>query len=224
MIPTGDRREHVAIASVNPDNSHTITEHDRESHDMNIYQRQLLQYQHQISEADALLDDLRTRENDAKDILLVRDSQLAHVRARLVESESLLQTARMQLENRSVRTSNDLLDEQAEMYRALQTRFDQLDNELQIQINVNQRLNEDKHELETRQNEQHRQLNGEQQANKQMKSLLHQFEHDMNEYKAKAQRILQTKDQLITKLKDLIQHRSSTPTIIDSTGTMASSS
>ena len=33
----------------------------------------------------------------------------------------------------------------------------------------------------------------------------------MNDYKTKAQRILQTKDKLIIKLKDIIQHRSSTP-------------
>jgi hypothetical protein len=72
--------------------------------------------------------------------------------------------------------------------------------------------------MEKQLNDEHLHLYEQQQQTKYAKNLIQQLEQDMNEYKTKAQRILQTKDKLIMKLKDIIQHRSSTPTIGDQHG------
>ena len=72
--------------------------------------------------------------------------------------------------------------------------------------------------MEKRLNDERLQILEQQQQTKHAKNLTHQIEQDMNEYKAKAQRILQTKDKLINKLKEIIQHKSSVPTSGDQQG------
>ncbi|UJR21627.1 hypothetical protein I4U23_024705 [Adineta vaga] len=81
--------------------------------------------------------------------------------------------------------------------------------------NENQQLIEQLKSTERRYNDEHLQFYQQQQQTKQAKHLVTQLEQEMNDYKSKAQRILQTKDKLIIKLKDIVQHRSSTPTIPD---------
>ena len=176
------------------------------------YKRQLIQYQQQIAESDALLRDLRSRESNSNEILSAKDTQLALLRHRLAESDELLRTAQLS------RPAQDPIEIQTDAVHSLQMRLAQVEEDLQTQLNENERLNEEKHRLETHQQDERLRSYEEQQQNKHTKSLLHQMEEEMKEYKAKAQRILQVKDQLIVKLKDIAQQRSSTPTIADQYG------
>lgn len=185
--------------------------------ELQIYKRQQIQYQHQIAESDALLRDLRSRESDSNENLSTKDSQITLLRVRLNEIDELLQTKTFQYEqlqndySRLVENSSNYPIQSSD---SLQTRIIQLEEELERNSNENQQL---KH-IEKQFNDEHLQSYEQQQQIKQMKNLIQQLEQDMNEYKTKAQRILQTKDKLIIKLKDIIQHRSSTPTIGDQNG------
>jgi hypothetical protein len=144
-----------------------------------------------------------------------------------------------QLQNQCTRILQDHTDSsgvQSQAFDSLQFRITQLEHELQQRVHDNERLIEEKHLFEKRSNDERQQLieqlkssekrlhderlhiHEQQQQTKHAKNLIHQLEQDNNEYKAKAQRILQTKDKLIVKLKDIIQHRSSTPTIGDQHG------
>ncbi|UJR27552.1 hypothetical protein I4U23_008834 [Adineta vaga] len=207
--------------------------------DLQVYKRQQIQYQHQIAESDALLRDLRSRETDSIEVLSTKDSQIALLRVRLNESDELVKTKTSQceqLQNQCARILQDHTDSsgiQSQAFDSLQSRITQLEQDLQQRNSENDRLIEEKHLLEKRSNDERQQLleqiksaekrlnderlqiHEQQQQTKHAKNLTHQLEQDMNEYKAKAQRILQTKDKLITKLKEIIQHRNNVPTIGD---------
>jgi chromosome segregation ATPase len=167
-----------------------------------------------------LLRDLRSRESDSLEILSAKDSQITLLRGRLIESDEISRTKSLQYEQ--LQDHTDLSSSQSQALDSLQTRIRQLEQEHSNKI---ERLNDEKQQLIeqlnlTKQhlNDEHLQLYDQQQQTKHSKNLIHQLEQDMNEYKAKAQRILQTKDKLISKLKDIAQHRSSTPTIGDQNG------
>ncbi|CAF1095182.1 unnamed protein product [Adineta steineri] len=193
--------------------------------ELEFYKRQQIQYQQQIVESDALLRDLRSRESDSTEVLLAKDSQVALLRVRLAETDSLLQTKTNQYEQLQNEYSHMLQNSssmQSESLDFFKSRITQLEHELERKINENERYNNENEQLieqlkltEKRFNDEHLQFYEQQQQTKHAKNLTHQLELDMNEYKIKAQRILQTKDKLIMKLKDIIQHRSSTPTIGD---------
>ena len=199
--------------------------------DLQTYKRQQIQYQHQIAESDALLRDLRSRESDTGEALTAKDSQIALLRVRLAESDELVKTKTAQceqLQNQCTRILQDHTDSsgiQSQAFDALQQRLSQLEQELQQRTHDYERLLEEKHRFEKRSNDEKQQLieqvkssekrlnderlqmHEQQQQTKQAKNLIHQLELDMNEYKAKAQRILQTKDKLIGKLKEIAQNR-----------------
>ncbi|CAF0827838.1 unnamed protein product [Rotaria sp. Silwood1] len=203
--------------------------------ELQIYKRQLIQYQHQIAESDALLRDLRARESDSMEVLSTKDSQIALLRVRLAESDELFKTKTLQceqLQNQCARILQDHTDSsgiQSQAFDNLQLRITQLEQELQQRLNENERLIEEKNLFEKRSNDERQQLieqlkltekrlhderlqiHEQQQQTKHAKNLIHQLEQDMNEYKAKAQRILQTKDKLITKLKEIVQHKNNLP-------------
>ena len=200
------------IPSLQAENRRLQENQQRCEDELQAYKRQLIQYQQQIAESDALLRDLRSREADANEIVAAKDSQLALLRHRLTESEELLRTAQ------TTHPVQDPFDVHTNAVHALQMRLAQVEEDLQLQLNENERLNEEKHRLETHQQVERLRLYEEQQQNKHTKSSLHQMEEEMKEYKAKAQRILQAKDQLIGKLKDIAQQRSSTPTMADQYG------
>lgn len=179
-----------------------------------MYKRQQIHYQQQIAESDALLRDLRVRESDSAAILSAKDSQLMLLRNRLTELEGLLQ-------------AQNSPPERFESSEFFQSRLPQVEQELDRQIHENERINNENQQLveqlklaEKRHNDERLQLYEQQQQTKQAKSLANQTEQDLNEYKTKAQRILQTKDKLIVKLKEIIQHRSSTPTLPDQYGSL----
>jgi chromosome segregation ATPase len=190
---------------------------------LQVYKRQQIQYQQQIAESDALLRDLRSRESDSTEVLLTKDSQIALLRVRLAESDEFLQTKTSQyeqLQNDYSRllqnSSNDIQSQSFSDF--FQIRITQLEQELERNLNENERINNENQQLieqlkfnEKRLNDEHLQLYEQQQQTKYAKNLINQLEQDMNDYKTKAQRILQTKDKLIIKLKDIVQHRSSTP-------------
>jgi thymidylate kinase len=160
-----------------------------------------------------------------------KDSQIALLRVRLAESDELVKTRNVQceqLQNQCSRILQDHTDSsgvQSQAFDSLQFRITQLEQELQQRLNENERLIEDRHLFEKRSNDERQQLieqlksaekrlnderlqiHEQQQQTKHAKNLIHQLEQDMNEYKAKAQRILQTKDKLIDKLKEMAQHK-----------------
>ncbi|CAF0868397.1 unnamed protein product [Adineta steineri] len=202
--------------------------------DLQTYKRQQIQHQHQIAESDALLRDLRSRDTDASEALSAKDSQIALLRIRLAESDELAKTKSSQceqLQGQCARILQDHTDSsgiQSQAFDSLQSRITQLEQEVQQRSNENERLIEEKHSFEKRSNDERQQLleqlkaaekrlnderfqiHEQQQQTKHAKNLIHQLEQDMNDYKAKAQRILQTKDKLIVKLKDIVQHRTNT--------------
>ncbi|CAF1004807.1 unnamed protein product [Rotaria sp. Silwood1] len=201
---------------------HNKQQYENELH---TYKHQLIQYQHQIAESDALLRDLRSRESDSNEVLLTKDSQIALLRVRLAESDELLQRKILQydeLQNEYTHILQDSSYIQSVSFDTLQLRKIQLEKELEQNLNENERLNNDNEQLieqlkltEKRLNDEHLQFYEQQQQTKHAKNLINQLEYEMNEYKSKAQRILQTKDKLIIKLKDIIQHRSNTSNIGD---------
>jgi chromosome segregation ATPase len=222
---------------------------DKRQHesDLQTYKRQQIQYQHQIAESDALLRDLRARESDSLEALAAKDSQIALLRVRLAESDELVKAKSSQceqLQSQCTRILQDHTDSsgiQSQAFDSLQSRIAQLEQELQQRANENERLLEEKHQFEKRSTDERQQLlqqlkaaekrlNDErvqileqQQQTKHAKNLTHQLEQDMNEYKAKAQRILQTKDKLINKLKEIIQQRNNAPASGDQHGKFISS-
>ncbi|CAF2695005.1 unnamed protein product [Rotaria sp. Silwood2] len=193
--------------------------------ELHTYKRQLIQYQNQIAESDALLRDLRSRESDSNEVLSAKDSQIALLRVRLAESDELLRRKTSQydeLHNEYTCILQDSSHIQSASFDSLQLRKIQLEQELERNLNENERLNNENEQLieqlkltEKRLNDEHLQFYEQQQQTKHAKNLINQLEYEMNEYKSKAQRILQTKDKLIIKLKDIIQHRSSTPNVTD---------
>ncbi|CAF1143878.1 unnamed protein product [Rotaria sordida] len=201
--------------------------HDKNQYEneLHTYKRQLIQYQHQIAESDALLRDLHSRESDSNEILSTKDSQVALLRIRLTESDELLQKKILQydeLHNEYTHLIQDSSHIQSASFDALQLRKIQLEQELERNLNENERLNNENEQLieqlkliEKRLNDEHLQFYEQQQQTKHAKNLINQLEYEMNEYKSKAQRILQTKDKLIIKLKDIIQHQNSTSNIGD---------
>lgn len=164
-------------------NEKSLVEREEYQRTIETLQRQLRQYQQQITESDALLENLRARESDLNDILLAKDSQLTLLRSRLQESEMLLQSSQFQSDEH--RRYQRLLDEQ---------------------IRKNEELKEETSRLELDGNRR-------EEENQRLKDLLQQNENELNEYKIKAQRILQSKEKLIQNLKELAQHRSQTPTL-----------
>lgn len=208
---------------------------DKRQHenDLQTYKRQQVQYQHQIAESDALLRDLRSRESDSVEALAAKDSQIALLRVRLAESDDAVKAKSAQceqLQSQCARILQDHTDSsgiQSQAFDALQLRIAQLEQELQQRTQENGRLLDEKHQFEKRSADERQQLLDQlksaekrvsderlqileqQQQAKHAKNITHQLEQEMNEYKAKAQRILQTKDKLINKLKEIIQHRNS---------------
>jgi chromosome segregation ATPase len=211
-------------------------------HDVQTYKRQQIQYQHQIAESDALLRDLRARESDFHEALSAKDSQVATLRVRLNESDDLAKSKTAlceQLQSQCARILQDHTDSsgvQSHAVDSLQSRIIQLEQQLQQRAHEYERLIEDKHSFEKRANDERQQLldqlkiaekrlnderlqmHEQQQQIKHSKNLIHQLEQDNNEYKVKAQRILQTKDKLITKLKEIAQNRNNLSSTGDNQG------
>jgi hypothetical protein len=210
--------------------------------ELQTYKRQQIQHQHQIAESDALLRDLNSRESDSIEALSAKDSQIALLRVRLAEADELAKAKTLQCEQlqsqctRVLQNHTDSSGIQSQVFDSLKFRTTQLEQELQHRSNENERLIEEKHLFEKRSNDERQQLieqlkltekrlhderlqlHEQQQQTKHAKNLIHQLEQDTNEYKAKAQRILQTKDQLIIKLKEIVQHRNNLPTNSDQQG------
>ncbi|CAF0721353.1 unnamed protein product [Adineta ricciae] len=199
-----------AVLSLQSHIQNLMQEKQRYESELELYKRQQIQYQHQIAESDALLRDLRTREADSVEILLAKDSQISLLRNRLIEVDGLLQMKANQSEH--LQNPSTTPSEPLDSYKS---RLTELEQELERSSNENQQLIEQLKSTERRLNDEHLQLYEQQQQTKQAKALVHQLEQEMSDYKTKAQRILQTKDKLIGKLKDIAQHRSSTPTIPD---------
>ncbi|CAF0785890.1 unnamed protein product [Rotaria sordida] len=224
------------VASLHTEIETLMRDKRQYENELQTYKRQLIQYQHQIAESDALLRDLRSRESDSIEVLSAKDSQIALLRVRLAESDELFKTKTLQceqLQNQCARILQDHTDSsgiQSQAFDSLQLRITQLEQELQQRVNGNERLIEEKNLFEKRSNDERQQLieqlkltekrlnderlqiHEQQQQTKHAKNLIHQLEQDMSEYKAKAQRILQTKDKLIIKLKEIVQHKNNTST------------
>ncbi|CAF0822156.1 unnamed protein product [Adineta ricciae] len=232
--PSSNLKDEV-IASLQSEIQTLMRDKRKYEHDLEIYKRQQVQHQHQIAESDALLRDLRSRETDSHEALAAKDSQIALLRVRLNESDEKVKTKTLQceqLQNQCARILQDHTDAsgiQSQAFDSLQSRITHVEQELQQRTNENERLIEEKQlfekrssderqqlleqikSLEKRLNDERLQILEQQQQTKHAKNLTHQIEQDMNEYKAKAQRILQTKDKLINKLKEIIQHNNSVP-------------
>ena len=221
------------IASLQSEIQTLIRDKRQHEGDLQTFKRQQIQYQHQIAESDALLRELRSLESDLRESLSAKDSQIALLRVRLTESDDVIKSKTQQceqLQNQCTRILQDHTDSsgiQSQAFDALQLRVNQLEQDLQQRTQDNERLIEEKHLFEKRSNDERQQLveqlkatekrltderlqiHEQQQQTKQAKNLIHQLEQDGNEYKAKAQRILQTKDKLIAKLKEMVEQKSS---------------
>ena len=193
------------IGSLRRENRQLIEQQQKTDRDLQTFKRQIIQYQHQINESDALLHDLRSREADANDILAAKDSELRFLRIRLTELEELLAAVNLQSENQSARINFEKNNAEIEV---LQNRLSEIEQKNQAHSIENERLIDEKQRLESSSQQEKQQI-------KHWKSLFQQMQVELNEYKSKAQRILQNKDQLINKLKEIAQHRSSTPTSMD---------
>lgn len=217
---------------------------DKRNHEQDLqnYKRQQILYQQQISESDALLRDLRAREADSLEALSAKDSQIALLRVRLAESDELFKSKTAlceQLQSQCARILQDHTDAsglQSQAFDSLQARLNQAEQDVQQKVYELERINEEKQLTEKRANEEKQQLleqvklaekrlhdersqfQEQQQQAKHNKTLVHQLEQDMQEYKAKAQRILQTKDKLIEKLKEMAQNRNSSVSSTDALG------
>ncbi|CAF2110111.1 unnamed protein product [Rotaria magnacalcarata] len=219
------------VASLHTEIETLMRDKRQHENELQKYKRQLIQYQNQIAESDALLRDLRSRESDSAEALSAKDSQIALLRVRLAESDDLVKVKNSQceqLQNQCAQILQDHTDSsgvQSQAFDSVQLHVAQLEHELQQRTNENERLVDEKNSFEKRSNDERQQLleqlklaekrlhdersqiHEHQQKTKHSKNLIHQMEQDMNEYKAKAQRILQTKDKLITKLKEMVQHK-----------------
>ena len=217
---------------------------DKRSYEKELqnYKRQQIQYQQQIAESDALLRDLRSREADSVEAISAKDSQIALLRVRLAESDEFVKSKTAlceQLQNQCARILQDHTDStglQSQAFDSIQSRLNQLEQEYQQRVHESERLvdekqsferhaNEEKHQLieqlkaaEKRLHDERLQFHEQQQQVKHSKNLTHQLEQDMQDYKAKAQRILQTKDKLIEKLKEIAQNRSNSKSFDDLQG------
>ncbi|CAF1624456.1 unnamed protein product, partial [Didymodactylos carnosus] len=69
-----------------------------------------LQYQQQISECDALLRDLRSKESDYLETIIAKDSQIALLRIRLQESDDLCKQKQQLIEQLQVECQRILKD------------------------------------------------------------------------------------------------------------------
>jgi chromosome segregation ATPase len=204
----------------------------QQERDLQTFKRQQIQYQQQIAESDALLRDLRSREADSAEAMTAKDSQIALLRVRLAESDDLLKNKTAQCDQlqgqcaRILQDHNDSSGIQSQAFDSMQQRLTQLEHDLQHRTTENDRLLDEHRQSEKRFNDERQQLieqirtaekrltderlqmHEQQQQVKHAKNLNHQLDQDMNEYKAKAQRILQTKDKLIQKLKEIAHNRS----------------
>jgi chromosome segregation ATPase len=222
------------IASLQEEIQTLLRDKRQYERDIQTYKRQQIQYQQQISESDALLRDLRSRETDSLEVLSTKDSQIALLRVRLAESDELAKTKSAQcdlLQNQCTRILQDHTDSsgvQSQAFDSLQYRLGQLEHELQQRAHAQEQLLDEKQRFEKRSNDEKQQLieqlkstekrlndersqiHEQQQHAKDAKNMIHQLEQEMNDYKAKAQRILQTKDKLIMKLKEIAEHRTNT--------------
>lgn len=194
----------IKTRTASSSNSPSQDEFDKLLDEIQTYKRQQIHYQQQISESDALLRDLRLRENDFQQNLSSKDSQLAQIRTRLVETNQQLEMKTAQYEQLQVEYTN--------LFENSSTRSCQTQHNYERILAENERLINENQEFKLKEKQFH---HDQQQQSTYTKNLLAQFEQEMNDYKIKAQRILQDKDKLIFKLKDLIQQRSSTPTLVD---------
>lgn len=215
--------EQELIASLQIQLDRLNSEKNQLENDLQLSKRQQMQYQHQIAESDALLRDLRTRDSDSQQILSAKDAQISLLRLRLNEIDQSFQnktTQYDQLHNEYSRLSANL-SSSIPSSDFLQSRLRQLEQELERMLHENERLTNENEQIidqfkqsEKHLHDEHFQLYEQQQQTKQAKNTIQQLEQEITDYKLKAQRILQTKDKLIQKLKDIIQHRSSTPTTL----------
>ena len=216
--------EQELIASLQIQLDRLTSEKNQLGNDLQLSKRQQMQYQHQIAESDALLRDLRTRDSDSQQILSAKDAQISLLRLRLNEIDQSFQlktTQYDQLHNEYSRLSANLSSSSIPSSDFLQSRLRQLEQELERMLYENERLTNENEQIieqfkqsEKHLHDEHFQVYEQQQQTKQAKNTIQQLEQEINDYKLKAQRILQTKDKLIQKLKDIIQHRSSTPTTL----------
>lgn len=214
--------EQELIASLQIQLDRVSSEKNQLENDLQISKRQQIQYQHQIAESDALLRDLRTRDSDSQQILSAKDAQISLLRVRLNELDQSFQLKIIQydqLQTEYSRLSASLSSSSIPSSDLLQSRLRQLELELERMLHENERLTSENEQIldqfkqtEKHLHDEHFHVYEQQQQTKQAKNTIQQLEQEINDYKIKAQRILQTKDKLIQKLKDIIQHRSSTPT------------
>ncbi|CAF1274132.1 unnamed protein product [Didymodactylos carnosus] len=165
-----------------------------------------LQYQQQISECDALLRDLRSKESDYLETIIAKDSQIALLRIRLQESDDLCKQKQQLIEQLQLKISQ--LESELS---ARQLDVDKLQNDYHL---AQKQAQDEKQQLldllklnEKKMTSEKMHLQDTQHQNKQLKLLIQQLEQDMQDYKQKAQRILQTKDKLIAKLKEFTQQK-----------------
>ena len=213
-IPSEEER----LASLQTQLNRLTSEKKQLENDLQISKRQQMQYQNQIAESDALLRDLRSRESDSQQILSAKDTQLSLLRVRLTELDQLFQTKTTEYDQLQTEYSH-LSSSGAPSSDFLQSRLRQYEQELERTVHENERLTNENEQLieqlklkEKHFHDEHLLVYEQQQQTKQAKTTIQQLEQEINDYKSKAQRILQTKEKLIQKLKDIVQYRSSTPT------------
>lgn len=186
-------------------------------------------YQAQISESDKIIRELRAREEDTVESLRSKDTQLAVWRVRFDEMESEMKSKKLEIEslrNESQRILNDHTnssDLQSQVFDNLKKKLDDLEASLQNEKElfsqeqknhsmVQSKLENEKQSLTESLQVMQKKLNEEKNKNNEISSQLKNsktsynfLKQEFDDYKLKATKTLQSKERLISTLKESAQ-------------------
>lgn len=214
------------IMSLNREMESAIRRIQSTQEELNQIQKKLDRQAGQLSKSEQMARELQSRESDMQEALNVKDSQLSLLRKRLDEADQALtalrkQIAELQVERDSILKDQSLsTDVQGHALDTLQDKLNEAEAALRHQQELFHRtedestarqtkLESDKQMLMTEVSTLQKNLNTEKAANADLSSQLRNArtqteaaKNELTEYKDKAQRILQSKDRLITSLKE----------------------
>eukprot|EP00118_Oscarella_pearsei_P001753 m.8360 g.8360 ORF g.8360 m.8360 type:complete len:695 (+) comp20534_c0_seq1:40-2124(+) len=213
------------VTSLNEELSATA-ERNRHIHDELVGARKELEPSRQrASKTDRLMRDLQSQHDDLTATLAAKDSQLAVLKVRLQEADQKVESYHQSLDSlkveneRVVQDHSDSSGVQHQVLEELRQRLEYTETllgaereklssaqvealERQTQWDVErQQMGESLSDIQRKLAEEKRRVTEFSQSLKSAKSDLDQTRKELSDYKEKAQRILQSKDKLITELK-----------------------
>lgn len=214
------------IMSLNREMESAIRRIQSTQEELNHMQKKLDRQAGQLSKSEQIARELQSRESDMQEALTVKDSQLSLLRQRLDEADQSLTALRKQIvelqldHDRILKDQSLSTDVQGHALNTLQDKLNEAEAALRHQQELfhrtedeslarQKKLESDKQMLTTEVGTLQKNLNTEKAANADLSSQLRNArtqteaaKSELAEYKDKAQRILQSKDRLITSLKE----------------------